>query len=125
LRGGLWGSMKIAFDFGGTLNDLPQLEKILRSCAAQGHECYIISAASSTMDIETYTESLRHWCCEFKERNWPVVERIVTPWHDTFYEIGQDKAKIMKEKGIELLFDDEPEVCRAVREVGLLAFQVK
>lgn len=119
--------MKIAFDFGGTLNDYPQLENMLRAFAITGHECYIISAADKGFppDLVMYKESLRHWSEEFKNRNWPVVERFVTPWHDDFYQIGQDKARIMKDNGIEVLFDDEPEVCRGVRDNGLLAFLIK
>jgi hypothetical protein len=117
--------VKIAFDFGGTLNDFPHIEANLRACAEGGHSCYIISATPPDMDVLTYQQSLDYWCKDFKNRNWPVKEIWVTVWRDNFYDIGKDKALLMKQNGIELLFDDEPEVCRAVRDAGLLAFQVK
>ena len=56
--------------------------------------------------------------------NAPEVTLAITSDGKAEYQIGLAKARYAKQIGATILFDDNPYICRAVKDVHLQSFQV-
>lgn len=119
-----------AFDWGGVLEDRPTTWEIAKSLCREGHAVSIISWCGEN-DGPKSDEGKRRiaasgidWKNVVGFCNAPEVTLAVNPDGKAEYQIGQAKARIAKEIGASALFDDNPYICKAVRDAGLQAFQV-
>lgn len=106
--------MHVAFDYGSTLNDRPQIQDLSRLLPkAKKH----LISACDTWEEPLIAAFLKEHGLEFESVNF--VKHGAGG-----YQTGINKVKVMVERGITVLIDDNPDVCRAVRDAGLIALQV-
>ena len=105
--------MKIAFDFGGVINETPELQELAKSLLIAGNEVFIISIAFETENREE------------------MVRKLGIPFSGIFVVLedgkinhGEEKLKIMKEIGCNIIFDDNVEVINVVRKAGMIGLHV-
>lgn len=118
--------MRVAFDFGGTLSNStnhPVLRELARLMIKGGIEVFVISA------VEEGAHNRARILNEIGELGLDfcgvhLVPRQIDGNGRATFETGRSKAFAMRQLAIDLLFDDEPEVCRAVRDEGLAALEV-
>ena len=109
--------MKIAFDWFDTLSNVPEMRELLKACQTAGHECFVISGALPDWSLEQHQK--------FLDENSPTTKNFPTLYTPSDYEQGQKKLEIMKREGINILFDDKLDICRPIREAGLIAVCIK
>jgi hypothetical protein len=120
--------MKIAFDCQGVLicdGPTPMdidtrykglfMPRMVKHLVAGGAEVVCISASPNAhpLTYETLVRLLRGIPLH------GIYPAFVTPGA-TPYEVGVAKVKVMREINCSILFDDLPDVCRAVRDDGLI-----
>ena len=116
--------MRVAFDYGGTLSpsangiDVNEAMREIAWGLQSRHELFVLSAT----DTPEQDLMVRNHIGEMYIK-WADVQFV--RHGRTAYDTGLRKGRIMLEKEIHILFDDTPDVCRAVRDLGLIAFQVK
>lgn len=112
--------MIVAFDFHGSLGSLPTLRRLCREMAHGGHQCHLISALGMDDPNEAkYRELIPSWGIAFAGIHF--VRFSGTPTPDVAYKVGLLKVDVMKRIDATILFDDNPHICRAVKDSGLLA----
>lgn len=116
--------MHIAFDYGGVLENKPFIMEMARLLASGGGKVSVISAVGNEAEFGPRTKH-----CESSGIPWFAIRcfifpGIIQPDGVLEYAIGKAKVEIMRELECQMLFDDNPHICRAVRDAGLQAFQV-
>ena len=115
--------MVIAMDFNGCLRSLVILRDLAKGMLAKGFEVHVISAVGrGDPHLVEYRQEIDGWNIPFTVVHF--VEFDGTPTPDVAYRVGMQKVDVMRDIGASVLFDDNPHICRAVRDVGLLACQV-
>lgn len=108
--------MKVGFDWGGVLDEhaelLVQLATALKN---DGHEVYIVSAINEDEHEirKQQVEDLMPGVC---------VETITLVSNHP--DQPADKLKIIKDKGIQMFFDDRGDTSELLQRNGVLALQV-
>lgn len=105
--------MIYAFDWGGVLNENPELMELTRVLLDAGHEVHIISVA---WEHEKREASVQATGIPFTKLH--VIIETGNTQH------GIEKVKIMKEIGATVMFDDNQDVIDHVKAAGLLALKV-
>jgi hypothetical protein len=116
-------NMKIAFDYGGVLAQHEWIRDMAKALLKDGHEVYCITAAPNSIKETGQREK------EVAAFNIPFTKVFVTyhpdhVTHQVAYEVGHDKALVMKQNNIEILIDDLPPIIQAVRQHGLIGLHV-
>ena len=106
--------MKIALDIDGTISDSPEFFSLIsKAIMAQGGEVHVISYRWEETRFRT-EEELDSWGISYTRLHLPadtVRPRDCPAW----------KASIVTEQGIEVVFEDQPEVLEAMPE-GVVRF---
>lgn len=112
--------MKIAFDYGGVLANsdfLCEVAIVLSNC---NHSVSVISALGihdvEKVKADLASKGLGHLSF------YPVYLGYAPFPPDAF--AGRGKLEVMQKEGISLLIDDNPTICKVVREGGLKAILV-
>ena len=103
-----------AFDWGGTLNENPELIELANALLAAGHECHVISVAWPHEN--RYQRVLDHNVAPFTGIH--VILETGNTQH------GIEKVKIMKLLGCTVIYDDNDDVIRHAKAAGFLALKV-
>lgn len=121
--------MKYAIDYGGVLQTHEWVREMAKALLAAGHEVYCITAVPNHWKGTGRREK------EVADLGIPFTGVHLT-YHDTVdgsdhvvtqeqaYQAGKEKAKVMKQLGVEVLFDDVPPIIVAVREEGLIGVHI-
>lgn len=107
--------MRIAFDIDGTITCCPEFFSVVsKALIAAGHKVYVISYRE---DREFAEQDLAEYGVVFDELVLPSEQEWQRSGGENWrQEIGQWKAEACRRLGIDLLFDDMPEVVNAVGE---------
>ena len=108
--------MKIAFDWQGTLDSYGELRKIAEDLLKEGWEVIIVSAMPITQRDVREAEIKRNSDLPFA-----VVYHEIENYHKS---AGEAKIKYLKEHGINFIIDDDPEVCKTMKDAGITVLQV-
>jgi len=104
--------VKVGFDLDGTL-DRPELAQLARVLYDAGCEIHVITA--NAIAVAKYYQTR-----EDKEKKLLRLGVLYTELHlaagTTFSEVGQEKARIIREQGIEVMFDDSTTFCNMMEE---------
>ncbi len=116
---------KIAFDYGHTITHHPDLVELARSLRACGWSVYCITAVPENWTNELEQSRVVHITAMGLDGDLVrFVYHDLLGTHGTAYKAGLEKARVMRELGIPVLIDDDTDVCRGVRDSGLMALQV-
>lgn len=119
-----------AFDYGGVLEDRPDMWELASALRSAGHQISVISwcGAHDGVNSEAFKKRTAEfgiaWLNIVGFGSAPEVTLAVNADGRAEYQIGQAKARHMKAMGASALFDDNPWICRAVQHAGLKAYQV-
>lgn len=126
--------MIIAFDRGGVLDRHYDVIRLANAAADAGHTVFCISAVDGRPG-----ETWRELTARYERHHADVIAKLyrrvpdlagvyftpAPPGHPRrAYLAGQAKVERMRALGCTLLVDDNPDVCRAVRDAGLLALHL-
>src|SRR3990167_7441275 len=104
--------MKIAFDFGGVLYETPEYRELAKILLAAGVEVHLITIA---------------WPHEGRAEFVAGIGIPFTGVHiileDTKINHGEEKVRVMKKIGCNILIDDSVNVINAVRAAGMIGMQ--
>jgi hypothetical protein len=113
--------VKIAFDYGGTLETHEEIRELARALSKE-HEIIAISGIPEGMTELERVQDLVKLDIDFKD--------IYTIYHpkkktdNSSYEVGLEKAKIMKAIGCRVIIDNEPQIIKAIKDEGLIALHI-
>ena len=116
--------MIFAFDYNGTTQKYAVLREMARLLIKANHECHIISAIGNSGAEAACRDDINSWGIAWTGIHFVLFPRPLEVGGVVEYEIGQLKANVMRAVGAAALYDDNPYICRAVRDAGFLAFQV-
>jgi hypothetical protein len=102
-----------AFDWGGTLNENPELMEVAKVLLEAGHEVHIISVAWAR---DNRAERLANHPIPFTKVH--VIIETGSTQH------GVEKVKIMKDIGCRIIFDDNADVIKHAKAAGFVALKV-
>lgn len=110
-------SMKLAFDWGMSLQTNESLRQLARDAVADGHKVYILPALpiGDPMDYEGWCDSNRvpyHAICRVR---FPAEDESVVP---------AMKVEMMRAIGCTVLFDNDDRNLEAAREAGIEAVKI-
>jgi hypothetical protein len=112
--------MIIAFDYGGVLEVNPTLRELGKSLLV-ANEVHIISAVHPK-DEARIRADIESWGIEWSGVHF--VHFTKKPVPQVAYEVGKKKARVMEQIGASMLFDDNPHICRALKDEGLISLLV-
>lgn len=116
--------INIAFDYGKALEDHEQLVGLAASAAKSG-KVHLICAISDTEHEPDIRDECKKMPFKFASLNFLLFDlNKVRPGGVEEFEIGKRKAAVMKKVGATILVDDNPYICAAVREAGLIALKI-
>ncbi len=109
--------MIVGFDWEGTLDVNPILREMATRLQATGAQVWIISAMPENRPNERERA--------IEQGNTGIPYRVVYHALDNYHvAAGEAKIKLMKELGIELYVDDNPEVVATLRAAGFKVLHI-
>jgi len=109
--------MIYAFDWGGTLNENPELMELAKALLHGGHEVHIVSVA---WEHEKREERVAEYGRDH-DLPWTGIHVIIETGHT---QHGVEKVEIMKRLGCRVISDDNEDVILRAKEAGFLALHV-
>lgn len=113
--------MKIGFDYQGTLDVSPQITDMMIELYRSGWQVVILSAMPENRpderekQIEEFIDNL----------GWQIPYVVVYHSTENYHKsAGEAKVKYLKERYINFYVDDNPEVCKIMKEAGITVLQV-
>ena len=110
--------MKFGFDLDGTL-DRTQIRLLSNALYEAGHEVHVITGGMT--DTGEWTMAARIAKCDSLGIMRTAIHRAFGP---DLHAIGLEKARILKELGIGLMFEDSSSYIRAIDRTALCCFVV-
>lgn len=99
--------MIVGIDMDGTITKHPELFRILvKGLQAEGNSVHIITCR---LEPEAVVESLNALGIGFDEVHTPVPEK-------DFMTVGEWKAEVCREVGVDIMFEDSPDVLVSLPE---------
>lgn len=106
--------LKYGFDMHGVLSHHEWAREMARALLKAGHEVHVVTAVDNEEESRAWVASLGI--------SFTAVHCIHATSHA---DAGDKKAAVMKEKGIQLLLDDVPDVIAHVRHHGFVGLHVQ
>jgi hypothetical protein len=117
--------MIIAMDLFGSLQSFPTLRRLAGVLLDGGQPVCVISAVDvNDPHEEKYRAEIESWGVPFASVDFVRFKGPARPDGAVEYAIGGQKVEVMRRVGATILFDDNPWICKAVRDAGFLACQL-
>ncbi len=117
--------MRVAFDYGGVLSHGGQIVDLLHALQAAGCDIHVITTVGSEVEGAGRKQALRDVGVEIPEQNLHIIVDSHPDYHSRYRSHGEAKVYVMRHISCDILFDDADGVINAVRDSGLIGFQVK
>ena len=112
--------MIIGIDYWKTITAHPKFFKsFVEIMQSDGHSVYLISAYNQKRSGISYKEQIKRECAEYKID----FDRIVVVGFKSDDQNPEVKLKTCLDLGVEIFFDDRPDVCELLAKNNIVTFQ--